>query len=87
MVVVNQIEVVEYSLNEDIEVNLSDYQQNGYNILVIKDGFAYIKEASCKDHICVNHNKVKYVGETITCLPNKTVIKITGDKQEIDVYS
>ncbi len=86
VVVVDQTEVAKYSIDENIEIKLS-YEENKYNILVIEDGKAYIKDASCKDHICVNHNKIQYVGETITCLPNKTVIKISGEKQEIDIVT
>ena len=85
VVVVNdQKEVATYSLEENIEIRLS-FKNDEYNILVIEDGKAYIKDASCKDHICVKHNKISMVGETIVCLPNKTVIKIIGDKQDIDV--
>lgn len=85
VVVVNdQKEVATYSLEENIEIRLS-FKNDEYNILVIEDGKAYIKDASCKDHICAKHNKISMVGETIVCLPNKTVIKIIGDKQDIDV--
>ncbi len=85
VVVVNdQKEVATYSIEENIEIKLS-FEDDKYNILVIKDGYAYIKDATCKDHICVKHNKISMVGETIVCLPNKIVIKITGDKQDIDV--
>lgn len=77
-------EVAKYHISEDVEIKLS-YEDDKYNILVIKDNTVYIKDASCKDHICVKHNKIRMVGETIVCLPNKTVIKITGDKQDIDV--
>ena len=47
-------EVASYPLNIDTEVKLEN--NGGYNILVIKDGCAYIKEASCPDKICVNHS-------------------------------
>ena len=85
VVVYDQKEVAKYHISEDIEIKLS-FEEGKYNILVIKDKTVYIKDASCKDHICVKHNKIKMAGETIVCLPNKTVIKIIGDEQ-IDVVT
>lgn len=49
----------------------------GYNIVVIKDGTVYVKEADCPDKICVNHKKISNVGDAIICLPHKLVVEIT----------
>lgn len=84
VVLYDQNEVAKYSINDDIEIKLT-YEENKYNTLVIKDKKVYILDASCKDHICVRHNKISMIGETIVCLPNKTVIKIIGDGEQIDV--
>ena len=86
VVIFNQTEKSRYLLDEDLEVKLS-FGDDKYNILVIKDGKASIKSASCPDQICVRQRSISKVGETITCLPNKTVIKIVGDKSEVDVVS
>ena len=86
VVIFNQTEKSRYLLDEDLEVKLS-FGDDKYNILVIKDGKASIKSASCPDQICVRQRSISKVGETITCLPNKTVIKIVGDKSEVDVLS
>ena len=86
VVIFKQTEQGRYRLQEDIEVKLS-FSDDKYNILVIKDGKASIKSASCPDQICVRQKSISKVGETITCLPNKTVIKIVGDNSEVDVVS
>ena len=86
VVIFNQTEKSRYLLDEDLEVKLS-FGDDKYNILVIKDGKASIKSASCPDQICVRQRSISKVGETITCLPNKTVIKIVRDKSEVDVVS
>lgn len=52
VVIYNQTEQGRYRLQEDIEVKLS-FSDDKYNILVIKDGKASIKSASCPDQICV----------------------------------
>lgn len=84
VVTVNGTEKARYSLNEDAEITIEN-GNGGYNILVIKDGKADITEASCSDNTCVNQRAISKTGETITCLPNKTVIKIVGaGKEEVD---
>lgn len=49
---------------------------NGKNIIEIKNKEVYMKSADCKNQICVNHQKISLVGETIVCLPNKVVVEI-----------
>ena len=73
----------EYPLDRDIEVKIED--ELGYNLLVIKDGKAYITEADCPDKLCVNQGDAEKNGETIVCLPNKTVITVrSGETPETD---
>lgn len=62
------------------------------NTLVIKDGTVDMISADCPDQICVKHNPISKVGETIICLPNKVVITIeslSGNEktaqEEVDV--
>lgn len=77
-VVINGIETQSYPLNENISVSLSNDETNGYNILVIEDGYASIIEANCPDKLCVRQRKIKYNGQTLVCLPNKTTVKIVS---------
>lgn len=62
--------VGEYPLSVDARYSLN----GGTNVLVIKDGYAYIEEADCPDGICVRMGKISYVGESVTCLPNKVFV-------------
>ncbi len=50
----------------------------GTNVLVIEDGCAYLNYSECPDHTCENTGKIRYVGETIICLPNKLSVTIKG---------
>lgn len=68
----------EYSLSENREVEIKS--ENGINYLVIEDGKAYMRDASCPDGICVEHRPVHREGESIVCLPNKVVILVKGDE-------
>jgi hypothetical protein len=76
VVVVNGVETQSYSLNKDSETVLRNGDE--YNILVIRNGEAYIIEASCPDKLCTKQQPVKYNGETLVCLPNKTTVKIVS---------
>ena len=87
VVTVNSVETERYPLDTDAEIRLES-ENGGYNILVIKDGKADIVEASCPDHVCVDQRAISRTGEAITCLPNKTVITVEGEKEaEIDFVS
>ena len=76
-------ETGKYELSKDATYELN----GGTNILRIENGVAYLTDADCPDKLCVNMHSIAYAGETITCLPNKTVIKIEGGAPEgVDVY-
>lgn len=79
-------EVQSFSLNDEVEY-LIETEDDSYNLLVIRGGKAFMKEASCPDQICVNHRPVSNVGETIVCLPNEVVIKVIekNSQSEIDM--
>ena len=73
----------EYSLTENRTVKIED--EDGFNLLIIENGKVFIKEASCPDKLCVNQGSASKNGETIVCLPNKTVITVrSGDEKETD---
>lgn len=73
VVSINNSVYAEYPLYENRTVELKN---NGYNKLIIKNGTAYVEKADCKDKICVKHKKISKRGETIICLPHKTVIEV-----------
>ena len=67
--------VATYSLATDGVYELN----GGTNILTVKDGVAYMSYSTCPDHVCENTGKVKYVGQTIVCLPNLLTITVIGE--------
>ncbi|MBR7073166.1 MAG: NusG domain II-containing protein [Eubacterium sp.] len=70
-------------LNEDTEYEIKT--ENGTNTLVIKDGFAYVSEADCKNQICVHHRKISKSGESIICLPHKVVITVVDKNADSEI--
>ena len=72
-----------YSVNEDTRVLIKtgDNDQQ-YNLLIIKNGRAYVKDASCPDGICSSHSKIYRDGESIVCLPNRVVITVVSSSND-----
>ena len=69
-----------YSLAIDREVEiLSGENGEEKNLLVIRDGKAYVSSATCPDGICAGHRPISRVGESIVCLPHGVVITVVGD--------
>ena len=63
-----------------------DHENGGYNVIVIADGAVDITEASCPDHICVDHRKASKNKDTITCLPNDLIVTIeNGEESDVDI--
>ena len=67
--------VAEYPLDKDGVFPLN----GGTNVLVIENGAAYLSYSSCPDHVCENTGKIRHVGETIVCLPNRVTVTVKGD--------
>ena len=71
-------------LDEDTVMRI-DRGDGDYNILVIKDGMAWVSEASCPDLKCVHMKKISRDGECIICLPNRLVIQAhSSEKPKVD---
>ncbi len=66
-------------LDTDTEIKIGD--EEDYNLLIIQNGEAYIKDASCPDKLCIHQGKVSKQGETLVCLPNKTVITVSSKEE------
>jgi hypothetical protein len=73
-----------YRLSQSGEYSLN----GGTNVLVIEDGMAYLKEANCPDKTCVRTGKIRYVGQSIVCLPNEISITVRGNSTDgVDIVS
>ncbi len=72
-------EYARFPLNENREFPIS--YLNNLNLLIIEDGYAYIKEASCPDGLCVHQGKINKSGEMIVCLPNEVVVTVEGPEE------
>ena len=66
-----------YPLSENLEVDIRT-GENGeqVNRLVIRDGKAFVENATCPDGICAAHHPISRDGESIICLPHKVVVAV-----------
>lgn len=76
-----------YSLGEDQIIPINDT-----NVCEIKDGQAFMIEAHCPDHLCMEQTPVGNNGGSIICLPNKVIIEgektaSSGNSPEVDAVA
>ena len=70
----------ELQLNTNAEY-LINGQDGGTNLLIIEDGKAYVKDASCPDKVCVQMGKISELTQIVVCIPNNVVIVIESDEK------
>lgn len=75
VVILDKKEIARYSLLEDREVRI-DCGNGDYNILVIKDGKASVREANCRTQRCVKSSEISSTLEFIRCAPHNLDIMI-----------
>ena len=49
------------------------------NVIAVENGAVYMKEANCRDGLCIHQGKMKNAAKTIVCLPHKLVVRLEGD--------
>lgn len=73
-----------YPLNVDKEIEI-EHRNEVVNKIVIENGYCYMEEAECPDHLCIKQGKVNKSGQTIVCLPNRVVVTVVdSDSSEYD---
>ncbi len=75
-------EMAQYKEPETVEIR-TEY---GCNILRISSQEVRVVQADCPDQLDVKQGAIHKSGETIVCLPNKLVIKISGER-DVDALS
>ena len=88
VVTVDNVFYGRYPLSEDRDIPITR-DGAATNHAVIENGTVYMKEASCKNHICISQGRKSAAGESIVCLPNRVVIRVEGSEegQDYDVIT
>ena len=67
---------------------VEEYPAPQWHKFIIKDGKVYVKDSTCRDHICEKMGPISNNGEMIICIPNSLFITIVSDKEgEYDAVS
>lgn len=74
------VEIERHALDED-----GTYVIGESNTFQVFAGSVNMTGADCNNQICVNHVSIEHVGETIVCLPNKIVLVIEGEGDNISL--
>ena len=57
---------------------------DGHNVIVLSGRTAVMQSADCRDQVCVRTGTLTHAGQVAVCLPNRVVLRLTGDTGEID---
>lgn len=74
VVTVDGKEYARLPLTEDTELIINS-ESGGVNKLTIKDGKAYMSEASCPDKVCINTGALTDI-TPIVCMPNNVIVSL-----------
>ncbi|MDO4848079.1 MAG: NusG domain II-containing protein [Clostridiaceae bacterium] len=69
-------------LDKDDEITL----ENGVRIIV-SDGKIGFSESDCPDLVCVHTGMLSKAGDVAACVPNKTVISVSGGEASVDTLT
>lgn len=57
---------------------------DGHNTIVLDGLTARMAGADCRDQVCVRTGTLSRAGQAAVCLPNRVVLKLVGEKNEVD---
>ncbi len=80
------IEQIDLSTVTNKQIKITS-QDGHYNTVEIKDGQARVKEADCPNQICVKTGWLSRPGHTSFCAPNRLMITIKGQKNQVDTIT
>ncbi|HPD01087.1 MAG TPA: NusG domain II-containing protein [Acetivibrio sp.] len=57
------------------------------NTILVERGRVRFKEADCPDEVCVDTGWLYKKGDMAVCLPNRIMIKIEGEPEDVDIVT
>lgn len=81
IVEVNGKEYGRYSLEEKEAKTLDVRTEFGYNKIEISDGEVRVTESDCPDKLEVHQGEICSAGQMLVCLPNRLVVRVSGERE------
>lgn len=83
-------ETHELTLADNAEVTVET--SLGTNVVAVRDGKAFMREADCPNHDCMRQGRISEPGQQIICLPHELWVEIVSDnapssEMQIDVVT
>lgn len=73
------VETVNLTQKEEKEIRTGE---NGSVVIIAEDGKIYFESSVCPDKVCVDSGELEKNGDFASCLPEKVVIKVSGEKED-----
>jgi len=77
--VVRKINLDKVQGSERIQIS-GEYDE----VILAEKGRIRFESANCPDRVCVKTGWLSQKGDAAVCLPNRTIIKIEGEKENVD---
>ena len=69
------------AVNDSYEIRQDD---GSVNVITVENGAVYMKEANCRDGLCLRQSRLRNQVGTIVCLPHEVVVKLAGGVPQTD---
>lgn len=75
VVLVDGAKVLRVPLDRPGEYRIPGLGEGESNTIAVEDGAVFMKEANCRDGLCMTQGKTATPGKTIVCLPHRVVVQ------------
>ena len=75
--------ILKDGFKETITVNT----QHGNSVIHIENRSVWFESSDCPDQVCVHTGKLTHAGQISVCLPNKVIVKLIGQQNELDAIA
>lgn len=76
-----------FNLDTISEPQYIDVSSEYKGVIIVEAGRIRFKEAGCPDQVCVKTGWLTDKGDMAVCLPNRVMIKIEGESEEVDIVT
>lgn len=74
-------------LNEGYKDTINIETEHGNSVIRIENNSVWFEYSDCPDQVCVHTGKLNRAGQIAVCLPNKVIIKLIGEQNQIDAIA